>query len=198
MKNWFHAVIVSVFIFACEKPAELPSRAVLADARRQLEARGKEDQKVREHFGEGGRIDAAAAGTMMRVDSSNTAWLKSYVAKWGWPTAAQVGKDALDAAFLIVQHATEDTAFMRSMLPAITESYRRGELDGNAVAMLTDRVEVKAGRPQIYGTQLSNHDGRWVLDPLIDSAHVDERRAKMGLLPLGIYLRKVDSLLNVR
>jgi hypothetical protein len=198
MKNWFQSVIVSVLIYACEKPAALPSGAVLADARRQLEVRGKEDQRVREHFGEEGRIDAAAAAAMMRVDSSNTAWLKSYVAKWGWPTAAQVGKGALDAAFLIVQHATEDTAFMRSMLPAITDSYRRGELDGNAVAMLTDRVEVKAGRLQIYGTQLSNRDGRWVLDPLIDSAHVDERRAKMGLLPLAVYLRKVDSLLRSR
>jgi hypothetical protein len=62
--------------------------------------------------------------------------------------------------------------------------------------MLTDRVEVKAGHPQIYGTQLSLHDGAWKLDPLLDSAHVDERRAKMGLGPLSVYLSKVDSALN--
>jgi hypothetical protein len=130
---------------------------------------------------------------MMRTDSANTAWLKSYVARWGWPATAQVGKEAVESAFLIVQHATQDTAFMRSMLPSITESYRRGELDGNAVAMLTDRVEVKAGRPQIYGTQLSLHDGKWLLDPLLDSARVDERRAKMGMGPLSVYLRMVDS-----
>ncbi|MFN9213369.1 MAG: homocysteine S-methyltransferase [Gemmatimonadota bacterium] len=38
---------------------------------------------------------------------------------------------------------------------------------------LTDRVEVKAGRPQIHGTQLSLANGRWVLDPIRDSVGVD-------------------------
>jgi hypothetical protein len=49
------------------------------------------------------------------------------------------------------------------MLPAIEQARRRGDLDGGAVAMLTDRIEVKAGHGQIYGTQLSLKGGRWVL-----------------------------------
>lgn len=133
---------------------------------------------------------------MARIDSANTAWLKTYVAQWGWPRSAQVGDEAVRAAFLIVQHATHDTAFMRAMLPSIKESYRRGELDGSAVALLTDRLEVKAGRPQIYGTQLSLRGGRWVLDPIVDSLRVDERRRSMGLPPLAEYLRLVDSVLR--
>jgi hypothetical protein len=189
-------LILCVLIASCGKSSSQPSPELLANARRELEARGREDQKVREHFGEGGRLDSAQIVAMMRVDSANTNWLKAYVAKWGWPTRAQVGKEGVDAAFLIVQHATADTAFMRSMLPSITEAYHRGELDGNAVAMLTDRVEVKAGRPQIYGTQLSFHDGKWLLDPLMDSAHIDERRAKMGLSPLSVYLYKIDSMMR--
>ena len=74
--------------------------------------------------------------------------------------------DSVQAAFLIVPHAVHDTAFMRAMLPAVGEAYRRGELDGGAVALLPDRLEVKAGRRQVYGTQLSLEDGRWVLDPI--------------------------------
>jgi hypothetical protein len=62
--------------------------------------------------------------------------------------------------------------------------------------MLTDRLEVKAGRKQLYGTQLSLHDGRWLLDSLADSAHVDERRRRLGLPPLSTYLRMVDSVLR--
>jgi hypothetical protein len=62
--------------------------------------------------------------------------------------------------------------------------------------MLTDRVEVKAGRPQIYGTQLSLKDGRWVLDPIADSAGVDVRRRQMGLPPLAEYLRLADSVMR--
>jgi hypothetical protein len=135
---------------------------------------------------------------MMRTDSANTAWLKAYVARWGWPTAQQVGRDGVQAAFLIVQHAVHDTAFMRAMLPAIEKAYRRGDVDGGSVAMLADRVEVKAGRPQIYGTQLSLHDGRWVLDPIADSAGVDARRQTLGLPPLAEYLRLVDSVFRAR
>jgi hypothetical protein len=41
---------------------------------------------------------------------------------------------SVGTAFLIVQHAVHDTALMRAMLPAIEASFRRGELDGGAVA----------------------------------------------------------------
>ena len=133
---------------------------------------------------------------MAQTDSANTSWLKAYVARWGWPAAAQVGRDAVQAAFLIVQHAVHDTAFMRSMLPFIEDAHRRGDLDGGAVAMLRDRIEVKAGHPQIYGTQLSLKDGRWVFDSIADSAGVDARRSGMGLPPLAEYRRLVDSVLQ--
>ncbi|HZM14707.1 MAG TPA: DUF6624 domain-containing protein [Candidatus Krumholzibacteria bacterium] len=187
-------VIVLMAILGCEPAAKQPSPAILAEARRELEARGRADQAVREGFGVGGSVDTIQARAMMHTDSMNTAWLKNYVARWGWPTSAQVGREAVEAAFLIVQHAVQDTAFMRSMLPAIEEAYRRGDLEGAAVAMLTDRVAVKTGHPQIYGTQLSLREGRWVLDSIADSAHVDERRRQMGLPPLAEYLRLVDSL----
>lgn len=186
-----------IALLACQAGPS-PSSAVLAAARQELETRGQADQRVREGFGTGGQVDSAQAAMMARTDSANTAWLKAYVARWGWPTVRQVGREAVEAAFLIVQHAVHDTAFMRAMLPAIRDSHRRGDLDGGAVAMLTDRVEVKAGRPQIYGTQLSLKDGRWVLDPLADSAGVDERRRRLGLPPLAEYLRLVDSMLQLR
>jgi hypothetical protein len=168
----------------------------LAEARQQLAERGRTDQAVREGVGVGGVIDSAQDVAMARTDSANTAWLKAYVARWGWPTAAQVGREAVETAFLIVQHAVRDTAFMRAMLPLIEQAQRRGDLKAQAVALLTDRIEVKAGHPQIYGTQLSLHGGRWVLDPIADSAGVDARRKSMGLPPLAEYLRLVDSMLR--
>jgi hypothetical protein len=187
--------IAAIALGGCRARRE-PPVDVLTEARRELETRGKEDQRVREGFGVGGRVDSVQIVLMRRTDSANTAWLKNYVQRWGWPTVTQIGKEAVDAAFLIVQHAVHDTAFMRAMLPAIQESHRRGDLDGGAVAMLTDRVEVKAGRPQIYGTQLSLKDGRWVLDPIGDSAGVDARRRQMGLPPLAEYLRLADSVMR--
>jgi hypothetical protein len=183
---------------ACQRAAPQPSAAVLAEARRELETRGRTDQAVREGFGTSGNVDLVQVAAMARTDSANTAWLKAYVAAWGWPTESQVGREAVQAAFLIVQHAVHDTAFMRAMLPPIHDSYRRGDLNGGAVAMLTDRLEVKAGRPQIYGTQLSLRDGRWILDPIADSAGVDDRRRRMGLPSLAEYQQRVDSLVGAR
>lgn len=177
----------------CGPPKGASSADILTEARQQLEARGRTDQAVREGFGVGGVLDSSQTVSMMRADSANTTWLKEYVARWGWPTSQQVGQEAVEAAFLIVQHAVHDTAFMRAMLPAVEAAYRRGDLKGGSVAMLTDRIEVHAGHSQIYGTQLSLRSGRWVLDPIVDSAGVDQRRRRMGLPPLAEYVRRIDS-----
>ena len=177
----------------CGPPKGAPSADILIEARQQLEARGRTDQAVREGFGVGGVLDSSQTVSMMRADSANTTWLKEYVARWGWPTSQQVGQEAVEAAFLIVQHAVHDTAFMRAMLPAVEAAYRRGDLKGGSVAMLIDRIEVHAGHSQIYGTQLSLRNGRWVLDPIVDSAGVDQRRRRMGLPPLAEYIRLIDS-----
>jgi hypothetical protein len=194
--NFLPALLVITVAAGCR--VDRPPADVLAEARRELETRGSTDQSVREQFGVGGRVDSAQSVAMARIDSANTSWLKAYVARWGWPTTVQVGRDAVQAAFLIVQHAVHDTAFMRAMLPSIQQAYRRGDLDGGSVALLTDRLEVHAGRPQLYGTQLSLRNGRWVLDPIADSAGVDERRHRMGLPPLAEYLRLIDSVFRAR
>ena len=192
------ALFLLILLGACRDAADQPSAAVLADARRQLDERGRTDQAVREGVGTGEGTDSVQWARMARTDSANSAWLKAHVARWGWPTAEQVGRENVEAAFLIVQHAVHDTAFMRAMLPAIEQAFHRGDLKGSAVALLTDRLEVKAGRPQIYGTQLSLKDGRLVLDPIVDSATVDDRRRRLGLPPLVEYLRLIDSALGTR
>lgn len=193
--SWFQLLLTAAM--ACHWSDRGPDARGLAELRRQLEVRGREDQAVREGvFGPGGTMDSAKGRQMLRADSANTTWLKAHVARWGWPTVAQVGSDAVRAAFLIVQHAVHDTAFMRAMVPNVEQAVRRGDLDGGSLAMLTDRLQVKAGHPQTYGTQASLRDGHWALDPIADSVHVDARRIAIGLPPLAEYLRLMDSMLN--
>ncbi len=188
---------VTVMLGGCGKAPEVASESVLAEARKQLAARGKEDQSIREGFGEGGEVDTAQGRRMNQVDSANTNWLKAYVARWQWPTVAQVGKENVESAFLIVQHADGDTAFMRAMLPAVMQAARNGDLDLQAVALLADRVEVQAGHKQRYGTQMTMRDGKVVLDPIDDSANVDTRRAEMGLKPVAEYIRMIESAMKL-
>lgn len=66
-----------------------------------------------------------------------------------------------------------------------------GELDKSALALLEDRVLTNQSKPQLYGSQLHNNPltGKLEFFPIADEAHVDERRASMGLGPLADYAK---------
>ena len=109
-----------------------------------------------------------------------------------WFTATRVGRDGMEAAFLLVQHA--DSSVQEQMLPTIQRSYVAGEVSGQDFALLSDRVATWFGRAQKYGTQADIKAGRVVFFAIEDSVSVDARRAKMGLMPLREYAAILDSM----
>lgn len=162
----------------------------------ELLRRGALDQAIRDTVAasvrQHGRPDSAVGMRMLALDAANTAWLRSAVASRGWPRASVVGRDAAQAAFLIAQHTT-DEVFQEEALKLLEPLARAGEVSGQHFALLADRVAVQAGRPQLYGTQAGVRNGRVVLDPIVDSPGVDARRARLGLPPLAVYVRRLDS-----
>ncbi len=195
------AVAVSSLLVACGNQAASSRSALDSLLRAELLERGRADQAVRhlwmEKLQRGMQLDSAQWVNLVRTDSANTKWLKGVVQVHGWPGKSRVGPEAANAALLILQH-TPDTAFRRETLGLIRRTVAAGEVDAQELAMLTDRVEVHAGRPQLYGTQATIMDGRVVLDPIVDSAQVDERRAKLGLMPLAEYVRLLESMYTAR
>ena len=121
----------------------------------ELRAMGVVDQEVREGFGPETVSDTAVTGRMVRADSANSRRLRELVEKHGWPRASDIGREAAQAALLIVQH-TPFEDWQRSMLPHVERAVGAGDLDGQDYAMLYDRVQMKLSRPQRYGTQLSS------------------------------------------
>jgi hypothetical protein len=162
-----------------------------------LISRGRQDQAVREVFLAGHHQDTTDLRRMTDVDADNTAFLKKIVAERGWPGRSLVGRDGAEAAFLILQHSP-DTAFQARTLPLLEKGVASGDVEGQHLALLTDRVAVHRGQKQIYGTQASIQNGRFVLDPIADSANVDARRAKVGMPPVAAYMRILDSLYGAR
>ena len=73
------------------------------------------------------------------------------------------------------------------MLPLLDTLAQVGEVSGQDLALLTDRVLKQQGLPQRYGSQFDFEDGAAILYPIRDSAGVDARRAAMGLMPLALY-----------
>ena len=162
-----------------------------------LVSRGRQDQAVREVFLAGHRQDSTDIQRMTDVDADNTNFLKRIVAERGWPGRSMVGSDGATAAFLIVQHSA-DTSFQARVLPLLENAYATRDAEGQQVALLTDRIAVRRRQQQVYGTQASLVKGRFVLDPIADSANVDARRARVGMPPVAKYMRILDSLYATR
>ena len=107
----------------------------------------------------------------------------------GWPGRSLVGEKACRGAFLVLQHA--DLEMQKKYLPLLREATAAGEIKRTALPLLEDRVLMKDGKEQLYGSQLVHgKDGQPELWPIADEAHVDERRASMGLPPLAEYLTR--------
>lgn len=130
---------------------------------------------------------AQAAARLDSLDRAHTARLKEIIRTHGWPTRARVGREGARAAFLIVQHADRDLAFQEEYLTYLDSAVAAGDLPGEALALLTDRVRVAKGEPQLYGTQVNITPDGLVFLPIEDSLHVDERRAALGMPPLAAY-----------
>ena len=103
-----------------------------------------------------------------KVDAENTRYVKSLVATLGWIDAERFGREAANAAFLIVQHSG-DLRLMMAALPEIKKDLKAKRVDPQDYALLFDRIQTSVGEKQRYGTQLGqNEKGELIVFPLED------------------------------
>lgn len=189
------ALLLTNPIFAQTSRDSLQTKVRDPQLRKELLGMEVNDQNVEHLFAEtmsrhpSDSIALTNAGRKMdSVFNRNTTALKEIMRRYGWPDINQVGRKGAQAAFLIVQHSL-DTLFQRSCLPLLRIAYEHGQTSGDYLALLTDRVLVREGKPQLYGTQAKLVGRRIVIDPISDSVNVDARRAKLGLPPLAQYMK---------
>lgn len=130
---------------------------------------------------------------MTELDGRHTDALKAIIAKHGWPTTELVDVEGVQAAFILLQHSP-DNEFQANLLPRLEAAFKAGDgISGQEVALLTDRVLVRSGKPQRYGTQADARDNQIIIKPLEDAARVDELRAEMQLPPLALYIKLLEK-----
>jgi Family of unknown function (DUF6624) len=184
------AALLGVAGFGCSSVTAPRSSALPGDSalRRELLAMMDADQRVRQGFGS--QMTPEQVAQMQAVDTKHTARMKTIIVEHGWPGRSFVGDDGARAAWLLVQHA--DASFMTQCLPLMENAVSRGEASAKDYAYLLDRVRMKQGKPQVYGTQFtSGGDGKLVLHPIEDAEHVDERRRAIGLPSMAEYEKKI-------
>jgi len=182
---------------ACSSvPATHPNliQSVDSSLRSELVRLGNEDQASRDKFGEAAaRNDTAYARRLVATDSARTKRLREIVQTYGWPGRSLVGNDGAAAAWLILQHSPS-TEFQEAMLPTLWAAADRGEMAKADIAMLTDRVLVRTGHPQRYGSQFSVQNGRLIPDSIEDLPGLEARRTAVGLPGMAEYVRMLGQI----
>src|SRR5574341_1328814 len=138
-------VAIVVLQGACSesRPARIRVDSAL---RSELIQMGTEDQAAREGFGPAlARNDTGYALGVLRGDSARTRRLREIVTEHGWPTSQLVGKDGVNAAWLVLQH-TPDSAFRRRLLPALDSALKRGDIPPHDYATMSDRILVESSK----------------------------------------------------
>lgn len=184
MAPWIRAKQAQVAEQRKADAAIKPSHPAL---RAELLNMGAADENARNTAIADGGKQPAVMQAVMDVDGRNLPRIRQIVAMQGFPTLAQVGRDGVEAAWLLVQHADRDPALQQRVLAELAARPDHGGVSAQAYAALTDRVLVAQHQPQRYGTQFAPKDGRLAPETMEDPAHVDQRRAAAGLPPLVDY-----------
>ncbi len=130
-------------------------------------------------------------------DSINLLKVKKILDEKGWVGKDIVGAQANSALFLVIQHSDLET--QKNYLPMMKEAVIKGNANAGSLALLIDRIEMREGRKQIYGSQIGtnpNTKTQYVL-PLIDPDNVDKRRAEVGLGSISDYVKNWNLIWDV-
>jgi hypothetical protein len=173
-----------------------PAPTEVKDLRAELEKMMEDDQKFRtrmtevaQKYGQNSKEMEALWKEQSELDNRLLKRLEEIIKQYGWPGRNQVGAEASLAAFLIIQHA--DYEYQKKYFPLIDEAKKKGEIEPRHVALLEDRILMREGKKQIYGSQLKRNDqtGKYELWPVEDEENLDKRRAAVGLEPIAEYLK---------
>ena len=116
------------------------------------------------------------ARRVIDTDSTNLQLVSRILSETGYPRKSRVGDFATLTVWLIIQHS--DLGRIKQFLPQLEEAARQGDLAPAYLAATKDRIDIREGRPQKYGTQFNC--------PLLDSLRVNEWRQEVGLPPIEI------------
>lgn len=121
-------------------------------------------------------------------DSTNLIVVERILSERGWLGPDVVGVKGNSTLFLVIQHA--DLATQEKYIPMLRDAVSRGDARGADLALMEDRVLLRKGKRQIYGSQIGfdQATGQRYLSPVEDPDGLDERRASVGLGPIADYL----------
>ncbi|WP_027387986.1 DUF6624 domain-containing protein [Chryseobacterium gregarium] len=140
------------------------------------------DLELRDRLIKSGKLGEGYDEAMKKRHTRNAEILDGIIDRIGYPTADKVGEEAVEAAWLVIQHSINHPCFMKKCAKLLAAAVDENKAEKLSLAYLTDRIAVFEGKPQQYGTQF-DWDENGLLSPnFYDSLNqVNERRKSVGL-----------------
>lgn len=163
---------------------------------RQLDSISLEDQQGRLEWSKLRKAGAAKQrldslkNKIKETDKSNLAFIENLLGERGWPGPQEVGFQASQAVFLVIQHA--GLATQKKYYPLIRQAEEAGKILSSNVAILEDRIAVREGKEQVYGSQgyYDEQTKRVYIYPVKDVENLDSLRKSRGLSPMSDYVKE--------
>jgi hypothetical protein len=130
------------------------------------------------------------------IDKQNLIKVVSLIEKCGMPTTKEISVKQISAIWLVFQHADQESR--KKYFSTLKKSAKNGDLSKSQIAVMEDRILMMDNKPQIYGSQIiqNSETKEWKIYEIKNPKNVDKRRAKVGLEPLAVYLKKYNILFN--
>jgi len=148
--------------------------------------------EIEEKYGRDSEEMKAHWKLIHKTDSINLVKIKKILDERGWLGPKVIGSQGSSALFLVIQHADLNTQL--KYLPMMREAVEVGNANASSLALLEDRVALRQGKRQIYGSQIGQdpETGEYYVSPLIEPEKVNERRAEVGLESIEDYIEYWD------
>ena len=163
-----------------------------------------EDQNIRKDFmavykdSNSSKKKIDSIGKIMNYkDSINLIKVSKILDKKGWVGKSTVGSQANQTLFLVIQHS--DLKIQQKYLPMMRDAVKKGNANSSSLALLEDRVALREGRKQIYGSQIAMNSitKKNYISPIEDPDNVDKRRTEVGLGLLSDYVKNWNIIWDV-
>ncbi len=140
------------------------------------------DLKLRARLIQNAQLSEGYNEEMEALHNSNAKMLNEIIDRIGYPTSDKVGKEASEAAWLVVQHSIGQPSFMKKCVKLLEMAVKQDKANPINLAYLSDRIAVFEGKPQLYGTQFDwDENGEMSPKPFDNMTKVNDRRSSVSL-----------------
>jgi len=140
------------------------------------------DLKLRDRLIQNKQLAKGYNEEMEKLHNSNAETLDEIIERIGYPTIDKVGKEANEAAWLVIQHSIGKPDFMKKCAKLLEHAVIENKANPINLAYLSDRIAVFEGKAQLYGTQFDwDENGELSPQKFDDLIKVNQRRKSIGL-----------------